>query len=164
MNMEFSGKRELFFIIKFFIIFFALQFLILALPLAPVRDFIAGTEGNALGMAVDGNRIFFGERGFEVTNSCTGLVSGAILAAVIFPLKKPGLKKKLAMAISGALVLFLLNFPRIWLVLAIARNYGAGLAELLHEITWITTALLVLLVWYFAAKKIAKIKNFAELL
>jgi exosortase/archaeosortase family protein len=130
----------------------------------PLQNFIAGTEANALGMATEGNKIFFDSQSFEITNNCTGLVSGAILAAIIFSLKKPDLKKKFLIAITGGIALFLLNLPRIWLVLAIAKNHGTGLAGTLHEITWLTTALLVILIWYFATKKIVGIKNFGELI
>lgn len=164
MQKQKTGRKELVFLTKFFIIFFALQFIILALPLMPLKNFIAGTAAGFLGMQSNGSTIAWDSHSFEITNNCTGLVSGAILAAVIFSLKKPDLKKKLAMAIAGALMLFLLNFPRIWLVLWSAQNYGAGFAESLHEITWITTALIVLIIWFVATKKIAGIKNFAELI
>ncbi|MDD5163480.1 MAG: exosortase/archaeosortase family protein [Candidatus ainarchaeum sp.] len=163
-NQNLKFKKEFFFLIKFFVIFAVLQFLILVLPLAPLQEFIAGGEAGALGMESHGNTIFWDSQRFEIKNNCTGLVSGAILAAVIFSLKKPSFKKKFLIAITGGIGLFLLNLPRIWIVLAIAKSFGAGLAETLHEITWITTALLVLLIWYIATKKIAGIKNFSELI
>lgn len=157
-------KKEIFFTTKFFIIFFALQFIILTIPLAPLENFIAKTEADAMQLNSFENKIFFDSQSFEITANCTGLLSGAILAAVIFAVKKPGLKKKIAIAIVGGIILFLLNFPRIFFVLAVGKQFGEQTAELLHEITWFTTALLVLIVWFFGMKKIARIKNFAELI
>src|SRR3989338_5388197 len=143
----FFGKKELFFSIKFFIIFLVLQFFILSAPLAQLENFIASAEAGALGLQSSGNIVFFEDQSFQVGANCTGLLSGAILIAA-----------------AGALVLFLLNFPRVFFVLWAAKNFGAGLAETLHEITWMTTAVLVLIVWFFAIRKIAKTKNFAELI
>ena len=157
-------KKEVFFLIKFFMIFFALQFLILALPLEPLKALIAGAAAGAAGLQSAGSTIAVGSENFEITNSCTGLVSWAILIAVIFPLKKPEIRKKVAMALAGGLALFLLNFPRILLVLWAAQNYGSETAEILHEATWITTAVLVLIIWFIGTKKIAKIKSFAEMI
>ncbi|HLD59131.1 MAG TPA: exosortase/archaeosortase family protein [archaeon] len=160
----FFGKKELFFSIKFFIIFLVLQFFILSAPLAQLENFIASAEAGALGLQSSGNIVFFEDQSFQVGANCTGLLSGAILFAVVFAMKKPDFRKKLLIAAAGALVLFLLNFPRVFFVLWAAKNFGAGLAETLHEITWMTTAVLVLIVWFFAIRKIAKTKNFAELI
>ncbi|MBN1940701.1 MAG: exosortase/archaeosortase family protein [Candidatus Diapherotrites archaeon] len=155
---------EIIFIIKFFAVFLILQFLILTLPIEPLKNFIASTEAGALGMQSAGSTIFFDSHKFEVTENCTGLLSGAILAAVIFSLRKPDLRKKFSFALIGALGLFLLNFPRIYAVLWAAKAFNPESAELLHEITWITTALFVIIIWYFGTKKILGIKNFGELI
>ena len=158
------GKKEIVFIAKFFIIFLALQFLILTLPIMPLKVFIAETAAGSLGMQAVGDSILLDSHAFVITENCTGLLSGAILAALIFSVKKPGIRKKVFMAVAGAVGLFLLNFPRIFFVLWAARNFGVENAELFHEITWFSTAVFVFAIWFFEAKKIAQIKNFAEMI
>ena len=157
-------KKEILFIAKFFIVFLVLQALIIVLPLAPVKIFIAETAGFATGFPAIENKIIVSEQAFEITENCTGLVSGAILAALVFSLRRPELKKKFLIAITGALILFLLNFPRILFVLYASQAFGIEYAELFHEITWYSTALLVFLAWFFGMKKIGKIKNFGEMI
>ena len=158
------AKKELWFLMKFFLIYAVLQFAVLAAPLSGLQEWIAGIEAGLLGLEVSGSSILIGTDIFIISASCTGVVSAAVLAAVIFALKKPGMKLKLAMFAFGAVALLLLNLLRVYAVLLVAVGWGTGAAELAHAVSWLGTAFLVLLVWYFATKKIMGTGNFAEML
>ncbi len=88
---------------------------------------------------------------------------GIILASIVFSLRKPEFKKKLVLFSMGFAVLFLSNFLRIYLVLLAGINYGIGAADLVHTISWFTTSALIILLWYYLTKKIAKVEKFSEL-
>jgi len=156
-------NRSLLFLVKFFLIFAVLHALLYAVPLMPLQHWIAGFEAGMLNLQHEGNSIFIDSVIFQINQSCTGLVSGITLAAVIFALRKPGLRMKLISAAAGTLLLFVLNLARVYLVLSYALQNPAG-AELLHHFTWLLTAAAIIAVWYYSTKRIAKIGNFSELL
>ena len=157
-------RKEIVFLGKFFAIYLILQAVIQLAPLQPLQEAIAGVEAGVLGLESLGNRIETSSGAFIINASCTGLVSASVLAAVIFALRKPDLKTKLLMFVIGAIALFLLNLLRVYLVLLVGINYGAGEADLTHTVSWFSTAALILAAWYVAVRKIAKIENFSELM
>lgn len=152
----------LFFVVKFFIIFAVLNYLIEIASLAPLTEFIAKTSAGWLSLPVFASTIISGGQLFVVTNLCTGLVSASILAAIIFSLRRPSIEKKILLFLAGAAVLLVANIPRVVLVLFAAQN-GFD-AELVHEFTWIIMSVIVLGFWYYGTKRIEKIKEFNELL
>lgn len=151
------------FLAKFFIIYFALQFLILVIDLSFLENWLAALEGNWVQGTVEGNRIALNEGLFEINAQCTGLVSGIILAAVVFSLKKPGWGKKFKLWLLGAVVLFLLNLARVYLVLLVAKQYGLYWAGVAHQISWFSTAVFILVIWLLLSKRLAKVKSVSEL-
>ncbi len=157
-------RKELLFLMKFFLIYFLLQAAIQLSPLQPLQEFIAGIEAAMLGLENVGNTINTINGLFVINASCTGLVSASVLAAVIFALKKPDLKMKAALFIAGAIALFLLNLARVYLVLLVAVNIGAEAAEIAHTVSWFSTAAFILVLWYIGVKRVAGIKNFGELM
>jgi len=157
-------KKNIVFVVKFFTIFFILHTLLYFAPIEGLLEWIAGFEAGLLGLVSAENIIFVGEHSFEISESCTGLVSGIILAGVVFALRKPGLKKKIELFVIGFAVLFAANLLRVYIVIAAAVLWGAHWADLLHTISWFSTAGLVLLLWYYLTKKFAGINNFFELL
>lgn len=156
-------KNQLFFLIKFFAIFFTLQFLILSIPLMPLESFIAKIEAKALNLDFFENKIFVKGGIFSIDSNCTGLLSGAILAAIVFALRKPDFKAKISLFFACFALLFLANFLRIYIVIWFGIEYGINAAELAHLISWFTTSALIILLWYFFTKKIVKVKQFHEL-
>jgi exosortase/archaeosortase family protein len=105
-----------------------------------------------LGLEFIGNIVFVDGSRFIITNYCTGLMSGAILASIIFALKRPEIKQKLLLFLFGFCLLLVINVPRLLLVLASAK---AGFdAELIHTITWFVMSVIILVVWYFGTKSI----------
>ena len=91
-------KKAAVFLIKFFAIYAVLQTAILAAPLAALEAWIAAVEAGALQLPAQGNRILFNSHQFEIVANCTGLMSSAVLAAIVFSLKKPGVGKKIALS------------------------------------------------------------------
>jgi exosortase/archaeosortase family protein len=157
-----ANSKILFFVIKFFLIFFILEAIINALDLSPLNNFLTQTACGFFKLSCVENIVVLKEQIFLITNSCTGLVSASILAAVIFSLKKPSIGKKFILLLAGTIVLLLANIPRILLVIYSALN-GFD-AELMHTITWFVMSAIILLIWYYGTKKITKIKEFGELL
>ena len=157
-------KKAILFLIKFFVIYAVLQFLILVLPIGFIENGIAEIEANAIGEGAEGNLIELEGHSFQIVPNCTGLVGISVLAAIIFALRKPKLKKKLALLCIGALILFPLNLLRIYFVLWVSIIYNPEIGETLHMTTWFIAAGAILVIWYYLTKRIAKVKNFAELL
>ena len=149
---------------KFFLIYFLLQAAIQLSPLQPLQEFIAGIEAGALGLESQGSNIYTSSGLFVITASCTGLVSASVLAAIIFALKKPRLKTKVALFVGGTIALFLLNLARVYLVLLVAIRFGAETAGIAHTVSWFSTAAFILALWYLGVKRIAGIKDFAGLM
>lgn len=156
-------KKLWFFLLKFFAIFGVLYALLFFAPIKPLEYFLTGVEAKALNLPFDGNKIFVKNGLFEIGESCTGLVSGIILAAIVFSLRKPGFKTKFLLFFAGFSVLFLSNFLRLYIVLWFGSAYGIELAELVHVFTWFATSALIILLWYFLTKKMAKVEKFNEL-
>ncbi len=160
---KFKKNKMLVFLIKFFAIFFVLSNLINILDLTFLLNIITKISANYLSLQFAGNQIFVNTSVFIVTNSCTGLVSTAILAAVIFALKKPKIRQKLKLFIFGTLLLLVINVPRIILILFVAK-VGSIDPDLVHTLTWFLMSFLILIIWYFGTKSVTKIKDFSELL
>lgn len=163
------GKKEfrkgaIAFLAKFFIIYGVLQALILFAPLEGMESGIASVEAGALGLEADGNRILFDSHSFEIAANCTGLMGISVLAAIALSLKKPELKKKIALVVAGSILLLAINLLRLYLVLLAAISFNAEMAEALHTLTWFAMAAAILAIWYFFTKRISGTKVFAEML
>lgn len=160
---KFEQKAAVF-LIKFFLIYAVLQTLILVAPLEPLQNSIASFEAGLFGLEPEGNSIAFDSQRFEIVANCTGLMGISVLAAIIFALTKPGLKKKLALFAGGTAILFPLNLLRVYIVIAVAMTLDPNMAETLHTITWFTTSALILGLWYYTTKKMTGTKEFNSLL
>jgi exosortase/archaeosortase family protein len=158
------NRKAIVFLIKFFLIYAVLQTLILVAPIEELTEFIALTEANALGFEAEGNIIMFNEHRFEIVANCTGLLSISVLAAIVFSLRKPSLKKKLSLFAVGALILFPLNLFRVYTVLLVSVSFNPGIAESLHIATWFGTSAAIMILWYYLTKRIARVEEFSLLL
>ena len=154
-------QREIIFLVKFFVIFGILEALIFYSDMSFIQNPIAGFEAGLLGLGHEGNSILLDGQSFNIASSCTGLVSSAVLAAIIFSLRKPELGKKLGIFAIGAAALLLLNLVRIYIVLLFGIYYGAQLAEAMHVVSWLTTSAAIILLWYYLTKRLYKIRDFA---
>ena len=162
--LDVEKNRVRLFLVKFFGIFLILYVLVLLAPIGILENWIAGFEAGILGLETAGNAVFINGDVFVITESCTGLVSGIILFAIIFSLGKPNLRRKILLFISGLAILMLVNLARIYLVLSAGIEFGAEYAGILHTATWFLTAAVILGVWYYLTKKTVKVKKFSELL
>jgi len=157
-------KKSIEFLVKFFVIFAVLQAIIWVAPLGALNEWITGFEAGLLGLEHSGNELFSFDAKYIISNSCTGLVSGSILAAIVFALKKPELKKKIGIFLIGLALLFAINLIRVYFVVLAGVKYGFDAAELLHTISWFVMSGLIIGVWFLLTKKWAKINDFSELL
>jgi len=159
-----AHRKSLLFAAKFFLIYGILQAIIYIAPISALTNFIAALEGNALGLQFAGDKIAAGDALYVITNSCTGLVSWSILAAIIFSLRKPAMAKKLQMALLGGALLFIINLFRVAAVILVGLGFGHGTAEFAHTVSWFAMSAFVLGVWFLLTKRLTGIKDFSELL
>ena len=157
-------RKQVIFLAKFLAIFAVLHLLLYLFDLSPLQEAIASLEAGWLGLAVSGDLVFVAGQAFAITPSCTGLVASFILIAVIFALKKPELKEKIAIAVLGSAALLLLNLLRVYLVLLAALSFGVQWAETLHFFSWFVMAALVIGIWYYGVTKVYKKKSLAGFL
>ncbi len=108
------------------------------------------------------NLVFVKDGVFEITPSCTGLVSTSILAAIVYSLKKSGLKRKTLIFLAGASMLIFLNYFRVLAVLWTGKEFGTNAAGITHVVSWFSTTIFVLVLWYYFTKKITGAKNFSD--
>ena len=154
-------KQVLFFVVKFFLIFFVLTYLIELVNLNFFTTALASLSAAMVGALSLGSAVITSHGVYVISNACTGFTSASILAAVVFSLRKPRFSQKVWVFVAGTIVLLLLNIPRLALVLFAAQNGWD--ADLVHTITWFLMSAAVLLLWYFGTKRIAKVKDFSEL-
>ncbi len=157
-------EKALVFLVKFFVVYAALQILIVLLPLGFLENGIALLEANALGLQAEGNTIFLDSNAFQIVPNCTGLAGISVLASIIFALRRPELKKKVLLLAFGALALFPLNLLRLYIVLLAAISFGPEMAEGLHVASWFAVSAAIILLWYWLTKKVARAKDFSSLL
>lgn len=161
-NILYKNKPILIFLIKFFAIFFTLEIVITQIDLSFLTNFIAMLVATFFNLPYQNNTIFLNDVSFIVTNSCTGLVSLAILIAITLPLKQMELKKRGLVVLLGALFLLTLNIPRIGLVIYSGLiGFNAGFV---HEITWFLMSGIILIIWFFGVKLIQKENDFSKLI
>ncbi|HLC78963.1 MAG TPA: exosortase/archaeosortase family protein [archaeon] len=157
-------EREAAFFVKFFLIFFAAEFLIFALDFSLLENFIAKTIGDFFSLSNSSNMIFVGGSIFEITASCTGLVSSSVLGAIIFSLKKPRIREKIGIFFAGVVLLLVLNYFRVIGVIFFAKEFGVQAGEITHTLSWFATSVFIIVLWYYFTKKFTGAKNFSGFL
>jgi len=156
--------KNIIFLAKFSAIFIILTWVIEAIDLSFIQIPLTQITAGMAGLDFQGTNIFANDGIFAITKFCTGILSSAILASIIFSLSKPELSKKAGIFLLGAIILFLANIIRVYFVLEIGKNYGIKMAETFHIISWFFTAAIIIIAWFYLTKKITKIENFSELL
>ena len=152
--------NKIVFLAKFFALFFVLQLLILIADLSILQNAISSGISDMAGLEYYGKFVMVKDGAFEITPSCTGLVSAAILASIIFSLRKPGMKNKFLLFFAGAIMLFAVNYFRVLFVVIAGKEFGIEAAEMLHIISWFVMSAGIIIVWYWFTKKFAKIESF----
>ena len=140
----------LIFSIKFFLIFFTLSFIIEFLDLSIMSNFLTIIVSSILNLPFLDNQIFLNEKIFVISNACLGFSTISILFALIFSLKKPELIKKMSLFIFGAGFIFLINIPRL-VVVVFSEIIGFD-PDLVHTLTWFFMSLVVLVIFLLATK------------
>ncbi len=158
--MKNNKKGIAFFLVKFFALFTILHILLIVVDLSFFQNAIASFQAELLSVPFAGNAVFIGEGNFLITASCTGLVSSIILAAIIFSLKKPGLKQKVLIFLGGTILLLVVNQVRLLFVLFSAKLFGVFFAEIVHVFSWFATTVAIIFAWYYFTKRLTKIDSF----
>ena len=157
-------KEELIFLAKFFVIYGALQTIIYYADLSALTNWIALIEASFFSLPYNENKIFAENVTFVINNSCSGLVSISILAAIVFGLKNPEIRKKIPVFLISSIILFGVNIVRIAGIIYVGLTLGSHLVEPVHVASWFFMSGAIIALWYHLTKKIAKIENFSELL
>ena len=157
-------KKSLGFLARFFAIFGVGSIALPAAPLGWLEEAMTAAEAQILGLQAKGNTVFIQDFAFIINEYCTGALSSVILLALVFSLKKPEIKTKIWMWAIGTIVLFAANIARVYAVLWSGLAISPAIAESVHVATWFLVSAVIIAVWYFLTKKIAKIENFRELL
>ncbi|MFH1545537.1 MAG: exosortase/archaeosortase family protein [archaeon] len=144
-------------------IFALLHLIVWSVDLSFLENSIASFEAGLTGLESNGNIIAINAQKIEINPSCTGLISISILAAVIFSLRKPELKKKIIIFAAGGISLLLLNLLRVYFVIVVGKTYGIAAGEIAHELSWLSTAIFIIVLWYYLTKRITGTKSFNEL-
>ena len=160
----FFERKSLAFMVKFFVLYSVLQGLLVAAPLNRLQNALAGFVGNVLNVPHAGPFLFLQGSVFEITNSCTGLVSGVILASVVFAFRRPAWKAKAKLFLAGFFVLFPLNVVRVLGIVWVAREINPAWAGGLHVATWFLVSAFILVLWYYLSTRFAGVKGLDELL
>ena len=158
------SKEEAGFIIKFSAIFALSEFILVYGDFTALQNIITAGVSNYFALEYAQNLIFVPGGTFAIVSSCTGLVSIAVLAAIVFSLKKPELWQKAAIFIVGASLLFALNYVRLFLVIWAGKEYGLLAGEIVHIISWFTTAAFVIGLWYYLTRRLTGAKSFSGFL
>ncbi len=153
-------KKSALFLAKFFLIFGFFHWLLFVIDVSWLQELIAQIESLLTGLPRNGSLIFIGTATYAIVPSCTGLVSAIILGAIIFSLKKPGLKQKIGVFAVGVVALFLVNLVRVYGVLLVGVNFGVKAAELAHVVSWLAMSAAIIFAWFFLTKKMTGIKSF----
>ena len=156
--------HKILFLAKFFALFFILQFLVLIADLRTIQNAISAGVSGMAGLEFSGIFVMVQGGAFEITPSCTGLVSAAILAAIIFSLRKPDVKNKFFLFFAGASILFVVNFFRVLFVVIAVKELGIAAAEMLHVVSWFVMSAGIIIVWYWFTKRMLKINDFGGFL
>lgn len=156
-------KKAVVFLAKFFALFLLLQTLIFLAPLDSLENGIAELEAGLLSLERQENLVVMEKGNFEISANCTGLVSAAVLASIVFSLKKPDLKKKILIFLAGSIALLLLNLVRVYIVL-LSSSQGIGFAETMHVASWYAMAGAIIIAWFYLTRRITEIKDFSGLI
>lgn len=120
------------------------------MDLSFLNNLLAFLSASFLGLEFFENIIFVGSSTFLISNFCTGLTSILMLGALLFSMQKPKLFYRLKIFIFGALLLLVINIPRLMLILFSAKM-GFN-PDFIHTLTWFLMSGVVILVWYFCVK------------
>ncbi|PJA19480.1 MAG: hypothetical protein COX63_01510, partial [Candidatus Diapherotrites archaeon CG_4_10_14_0_2_um_filter_31_5] len=121
---EMQKNKTILFLIKFGVIFFVLHFLVWSIPVLFLQNWIAFLQAGFFELPLQDNLIYLNQKQILINPSCTGLISLSILAAIIFSLTKPEMKKKIQIFVLAGSIMFVLNLLRIYFVLWTGINFG----------------------------------------
>jgi exosortase/archaeosortase family protein len=156
-------KKDLIFIIKFFVIFAILTLILETINFAFLQEFLTSIVAKILALQFEGNKIMIGTNTYIINNFCTGLLSGSIFIAIVFAFRKPEIKIKTLIALLGIIGLFLINILRLLLVLLVG-TIDFSLAETTHIISWFLMSAAIIAFWYYFTRKITGEKDLEKLM
>ena len=147
------NRKEALFLLKFFAIVTFFQLLLLVFEPLVLEESLAGLEAGFVGLESNSNSILLNEGAFVISANCTGLLSAGTFIAIVFALRKPGLKNKLVISAAGIITILLVNLVRLYTVILTGKVFGLGLADLAHVASWFAMFFAILIVWYYFTKK-----------
>ncbi|MDO8428351.1 MAG: hypothetical protein Q7S92_04000 [Candidatus Diapherotrites archaeon] len=158
-------NSKLIFLIRFVLIFGAVNAIIYFLDWNFFNQWIAQIIGNLLGLnIIEGNTFIIQGREIVIANYCNGLTSIGILIGLVLGFSKPSNKSKGKMILVGSIFLLVVNLMRVILVVVSGLVFGISVLEFVHLFSWVILAGVILGFWYWSLKKIGKIEKLSELI
>ncbi|MCX8158509.1 MAG: exosortase/archaeosortase family protein [Candidatus Diapherotrites archaeon] len=155
-----KNKREkTFFLIKFSLIFLALELLVSIINPKILGIIVANLVAKITNSQNIENFIIVDNYAYEITNFCTGLTSIIAFIAIVVPLKKPDTRKKVEFIIVASIAIFILNISRVSTIILVAKRLGNYYGEITHIVSWFLMFFAVFLIWYYLAQKTGKISE-----
>lgn len=152
--MKTIDKKEALFLAKFFAITIAAQALLILFEPVPLENAIAMTSGRLLGLESNGNAVYTANGEFIISQNCTGLLSAAAFAAIVFSLKKPSFKEKaLSTLAAGATIVAAINPLRLLIVIEAGNLFGMEIADAVHIASWFLMFFAVMWLWMQSIRK-----------
>ncbi len=137
------------FFLKFVILFLFFQYILFTIDLSLVEKGLAQTISTITNYPAIENKIYTETQVFEIGPNCTGLLTLAILIALLLSLEVPKKETKVKIFLVGLPIVLLTNLARIYLLLYVPKKE----IFLVHTITWFLNAFVILAIWYYFYKK-----------
>ena len=144
------------FILRFFIIFLAIETLLYYFPPLFYQEWLAKTIGNYFQLPVEGIFIWVNGVRFEISAFCVGLSTWAMWAGLVGGFSFPHNTEKIKYGLVGLIIILFFNFFRIAAIVFMGQFTGLPILETLHLLTWFAMSALVLGGWYFLLSKHAR--------
>lgn len=137
------------FLIRFFVVFFAIELLLAYFPPVAYQTWLAESVGSVV--HVPANGIFLSVNGiqFEISAFCTGLTSWGLLVGLLVGFTYPPWLKKIKYAALGLVGILMVNFFRLILIVYVGMATHLTMVDVLHTMTWFVMSALVVGVWYW---------------
>ncbi|MEK6902300.1 MAG: exosortase/archaeosortase family protein [archaeon] len=151
------------FVVRFFLVFFAVELLLFLFPPLGYQEWIATQIGNLLHVPVNETFLLVNESWFEISAFCSGFTTLALFAGLVLGFNIPDWATKVRFLMEGGLLIFLLNFIRIYFVVWVGVNYSFAAAETFHILSWFALSGMILWMWMELMKKETRTMNAGEL-
>lgn len=136
------------FLIRFFSVFILVELLLILFPPLEYQQWIATQIGNLLHVPVNGTFVGIAGSLFEISAFCSGFTTFSLFAGLVLGFNIPDWPTKIRLLIEGGLLIFILNFLRIYFVVWTGIHSSILAAETLHILSWFMLSGIITYTWF----------------